>query len=145
MLLSSFGPQVIGMTGLPLDQLLVWLQSILRWEFLPLTVVVILIGPWSVANLLEKSRPWPRDLAGPPPFDEALNRRLWEGHPNIEDLVARDRANWPSQWRSDTQQGREKWQESENRRVQEAHRMGLVFLASLLLVITQTLWSYLFS
>lgn len=144
MLISSLGSKIIGMTGAPLDQFLAWLQSILRWEFLPLTVIVILIGPWSVANLLEKDKPWPRDLLGPPPFDEALHRRLWEGLPDIEELVARARVNWPSEWRENTQEGREHWQESEKRRVKNAHRMGLVFLASLFVVIAQTLLSNLF-
>lgn len=141
MLLSFFSSQFIGMTSAPLDHLLAWLQSILRWEFLPLTVVVILIGPWSVANLLAKGKPWPRDLLGPPPFDEALHRSLWEGLPDIEELVARARVNCPSKWREGTQEGREAWKESEKRRVKEAHRMGLVFLASLLVVIAQTLLS----
>ena len=48
-----------------------------------------------------------------------------------EDL-AHSRANWPAQWRKETQLARQTWQEKEVRRVKDAHKIGVIVLLSLL-------------
>ena len=141
MLLGPLGPQIIDTTSAPLDQILALLQSILRWEFLPEALVTGLYGSFAVWSLLQKAEPFPLDLIGPPPFDEARWMRIW-GWGDFEEDLARDRANWPSQWRENTQVARDAWQEREERRVRSSHTIGKIFLVCLLVLIAEWLWTY---
>jgi len=125
------------MTSVPLEQILTWLQSVLRWEFLPQALVGVLFGCYAVWSLLHKARPFPPDLMDPPPFDEAGWMRVWGGFEDFAEDLARARAKWPSKWREETQLARQTWQETEERRVKGAHKIGLIVLVTLLVFYIQ--------
>ena len=119
-----------------LEQVWTLLHSVLRWELLPHALVGVLFGSYAVWSLLQRTRPFPLDLGDPPPFDEVRWMRIYGFGDFAEDL-AHSRANWPAQWRKETQLARQTWQEKEVRRVKDAHKIGVIVLLSLLVFCIQ--------